>query len=227
VHAFNAPRIFFEFLALLQEGNQKKVFVFKSAADPFMNGGSTALVRKALYKKGYIVSSEQLFVMPANVLVRYRDSLIKQLYNTAARRGKTMVREVLSEVTRLQKNTLFLTSVTTVFSALEGFGARFFGRHLYSADRCKCCGICVQRCPTNNISLQKDKVTFDSKCTFCMRCIYGCPLNAISPRFLRFLVIKQWYNLQKIVSDQTVNDSYITPATKGYFKHFYTYLSEQ
>jgi ferredoxin/flavodoxin len=227
VHALNAPRIFFEFLALLPEGNQKKIFVFKSAGDPFMNGGSTALVRTALHKKGYIVTSERLFVMPANVLVRYRDSLIKQLYNTAIRRGKTMVTEILFDVPRLQKNTLFSTSITAVFSALEGFGGRFFGKHLYCADTCNSCGICVQSCPTNNITLQKNRIIFDLKCTFCMRCIYSCPLNAISPRFLRFLVIKPWYNLQKIVSDQTVKDSCITDKTKGYFKHFNRYLSEE
>jgi ferredoxin/flavodoxin len=227
VHAFNAPRIFFEFLKILPDGDQKKTFVFRSSGDPFMNGGSTALVRNALHKKGYIVFSEQLFVMPANVLVRYRDPLVKQLYNTAVRRGKTIVKEILLDVFRLQRNSLFSTYTTAAFSALEGFGARFFGKHLHVADTCNRCGICVQRCPTNNITRQKDLITFDSKCTFCMRCVYNCPLNAISPRFLRFLVIKPWYNLQKIVSDTRIKDIYITSNTKGFFKHFYRYLSER
>jgi len=227
VHAFNAPRIFFEFLTLLPDGDQKKTFVFKSSGDPFMNGGSTVLVRKALHEKGYIVSSERLFVMPANVLVRYRDPLIKQLFNTAVRRGKTMVKEILLDVPRLQKNTLFSTYITAAFSALESFGARFFGKNLYVTDSCNLCGICISNCPTNNITKQKEHIRFHSKCTFCMRCIYSCPPNAISPRFLRFLVIKPWYNLQKIVSDQTVKDSCITDKIKGYFKHFNRYLSEE
>jgi len=59
VHAFNAPRIFFEYLRTLPVGNQKKTFVFKTSGDPWMNGGSTALVRKELQKKGYEVCYER------------------------------------------------------------------------------------------------------------------------------------------------------------------------
>ena len=227
VHAFNAPRIFFEFIEQLQDGKKKKTFIFKSAGDPFMQAGSTALVRKALQKKGYDVIYERLFVMPANVLVRYPDQLIKQLYNTALQRTKTMVKEILSETTKLQKNTFFSTFATTAFSSMENFGARFFGKNLYVSYSCNLCGICISNCPTNNITKQKGRIRFHSKCNLCMRCIYRCPVNAISPRFLRFLVIKPWYNLQKIVYDVTVKDLYITPKTKGFFKHFYRYLSER
>ena len=227
VHAFNAPRIFFEFIEQLQAGKQKKTFIFKSAGDPFMKSGSTAQVRKALQKKGYDVIYERLFVMPANVLVRYQDQLIKQLFNNAVQRTKKMVNEVLSETRNLQKNTLFSNFLTAAFSSMENFGARFFGENLYVSESCNLCGVCISNCPTNNITKQKGRIRFHLKCTFCMRCIYRCPVNAISPRFLRFLVIKPWYNLQKIVSDPTVKDFYITHKTKGFFKHFYRYLSEQ
>jgi ferredoxin/flavodoxin len=226
VHALNAPRIFFEFLRQLPEGNQKKTFVFKSSGDPYMNGGSTLLVRKALQKKGYNVVYERLFVMPANVLVRYKDQLIKQLYNTAIQRAHTMIYEILSGISKLQNNSYFSTWATAVFSSMESYGARFFGKHLRVSSSCTLCGICIDKCPTNNIVKQNGRVTFDSKCVLCMRCIYGCPTKAISPQYLKFFVIKNWYDLQKIVKDPSINDTYVTTTTRGYFRHYYPYFSK-
>lgn len=226
VHAFNAPHIFFDFLKKIPESNQKKTFVFKSSGDPFMNGGSTALVRKVLQQKGYHVFYEQLFVMPANVLIRLRDPLIKQLYLTAIRRGKISAQEILAERVRLQNNTWFLTALTLVFSAMESSGARYFGKHLTIADTCTECGICIQQCPTGNITKQDGKITFDSQCTLCMRCIYQCPVHAIFRHYMKFFVIKPWYQLQKIVNDPSIKDTYITKDTKGYFRHYYQYIIE-
>ena len=40
VHAFNAPRIFFDFINKLPNGNQKRTFVFKSSGDPYMRASS-------------------------------------------------------------------------------------------------------------------------------------------------------------------------------------------
>lgn len=227
VHAFNAPRIFFEFIEQLQDGKQKKTFIFKSAGDPFMQGGSTALVRKALQKKGYDVLYERLFVIPANVLVRYQDRLIKQLYNTAVQRVKTMVNEILSETTKIQKNTFFSNFLTAAFSSMENYGARFFGKNLYVSKSCNLCGICISNCPTNNITKQKGHIRFHSKCTLCMRCIYRCPVNAISPRFLKFFLISPWYEIQTIVDNPAIKDAYISSKTKGFFRHFNRYFCEQ
>jgi len=227
VHALNAPHIFFDFIEQLQAGKQKKTFIFKSAGDPFMKGGSTALVRKALQKKGYDVFYERLFVMPANVLVRYPDRLIKQLYNTAVQRVKTMVYEILSETTKIQKNTFFSTFLTAAFSSMENFGARFFGKNLHVSGSCNLCGICISNCPTNNITKQKGHIRFHSKCNLCMRCIYRCPVNAISPRFLKFFLISPWYEIQTIVDNPAIKDAYITSKTKGFFRHFNRYFCEQ
>ncbi len=227
VHALNAPRIFFEFIKRLPEGNQKKTFVFKSAGDPFMSGGSTALVRKALQTKGYDVCYERMFVMPANVLVRYRDPLIKQLYFTATRHVKVMATEILKGKHRMQHNTPISTALTAGFSGLESIGARFFGKHLTVNRLCNDCGICIRNCPTQNITKHAGYIVFDSRCSFCMRCIYGCPVQAILPRFLKFLIVHPWYDLEKITKNPLIQDTYITPSTKGYFRHFYQYVSEE
>lgn len=191
-----------------------------------MQGGSTALVRKALQKKRYDVINERLFVMPANVLIRYRDQLIKQLYNTAVLRIKITVNEILSDTTKVQKNTFFSTLLTAAFSSMENYGARIFGKNIHVSNSCNFCGLCISNCPTHNITKQKEHIRFHSKCTLCMRCIYTCPMNAISPRFLKFFVIQPWYDIHKIVNNPTIDHTCITHKTKGYFRHYYRYFSE-
>ena len=40
-------------------------------------------------------------------------------------------------------------------------------------DACIGCGQCIQRCPTNNITLENGKPVWSKNCTHCMACIYG------------------------------------------------------
>jgi flavodoxin len=108
VHAFSAPNIFFDFLDKLPNVDDKKTFTFKTAGDPIYHGGSSSLVKKCLSKKGYKVFHENLIVMPANVMFKYDDSLIKQLYEVAVKKVKRRTEEILLGKTNLQKNNLWL-----------------------------------------------------------------------------------------------------------------------
>jgi ferredoxin/flavodoxin len=44
---------------------------------------------------------------------------------------------------------------------------------------CTNCGLCVKKCPRQNITLHNNKIKFNNKCIFCMRCIHSCPVHAI------------------------------------------------
>ena len=47
-------------------------------------------------------------------------------------------------------------------------------------NKCQACSICVKNCPTNALTLNDDKIEFDSeKCIYCRTCEAICPLNAI------------------------------------------------
>ena len=42
------------------------------------------------------------------------------------------------------------------------------------------CGVCVNKCPTSALKLEKDEVVVDSdKCILCGECETLCPVNAI------------------------------------------------
>lgn len=226
IHAFSAPKIFFDFLDRLPNVNDKKTFTFKTAGDPLCYGGSTSLVRKCLSKKGYKVFHENLIVMPANIVMKYDDSLIKQLYEVAVKKVKRGTEEILLGKTNLQKNNLLLKIGTYLFNKAESSGASYFGKYLIAADSCNLCSKCIKECPTRNISKYNEKVIFGNKCTFCMRCVYNCPERAISNKYMNFFVIKNGYNILNVINDPKIKGNYISHKTKGYFKHFYKYMSE-
>jgi ferredoxin/flavodoxin len=221
VHAFNAPKIFFEFLDRIPPG-KANVFLFKSSGDPFLEGGATTMVRDALTEKGYHVFYEELVVMPANCVVRYEDGLVKQLYNAAVSKTARMAEEIVSGKVKLQKNGFFSRIVTVLFSTLEGMGAPLFGKHLKVLERCDLCGHCVEICPTDNIYQEDAGITFALKCVMCLRCIYDCPQKAITPGVFKFFVLED-YNIRKVISGPEIED-FVSESTKGYYRRFYDYI---
>lgn len=81
----------------------------------------------------------------------------------------------------------------------EGLGpfyrmAGFFGQRLYfghktkhyssklkiNSDKCVGCGLCVQLCPMNNITVANGKAVPSDQCTMCYRCINKCPKQAVT-----------------------------------------------
>lgn len=54
------------------------------------------------------------------------------------------------------------------------------GKIVTDVDACMACGVCVKKCPTNALKLEKDEVIVDSdKCILCGECDIICPVNAI------------------------------------------------
>ncbi len=52
-------------------------------------------------------------------------------------------------------------------------------RGFRSTDQCISCGMCVDICPLNNISLKDGRPVWEDRCTHCMACICRCPQEAI------------------------------------------------
>ena len=228
VHAFSAPRIFFEFIKSLPPVGVIPSFYFRTAGDPLCNGGATSTVRKILQYKGYKVFHESLLVMPANVLIQYDDELVKQLFITAKRKIFKIVKEVLQNEVNLQKNSPMLRIISYLFSKAETIGGKYFGEYLYVTDSCNQCNLCINKCPTCNIYKDNEsgKIKFGKKCTFCLKCVYLCPNNSIKSKYMNFFILKDGYNIKKVIENPMLKGIYVTEATKGYFKHFYKYLSD-
>ena len=227
IHAFNAPRIFFNFLKILPAGNGIKTFLLKVSADPFIRGGSTTPVRRPLQQKGYDVFYEGHALMPCNFLLKYDDRLSKQLCNAVKDKTRHMAADLVKGTPLLQKNTLWVRFISWAVYALESYGVHYMGKDLQADKKCTLCGLCVKQCPVRNITEQDGTVRFGDKCIFCMRCIYACPVDAISPQWGRFLKVKGGLNIQKIVRNTNLPGNYITDKTRGYFGRFRKYLLKE
>lgn len=235
IHAFNFPKIFLKYISNeMPDGMNKPVFIFKSAGDCLGNGGSTTMVRKRLLKKNYRVIMERLFVMPANVFLKYTNSFIKQLYLLIPRKVEQMVDEIINNLnsgkTTLQKNSIWLRGFTWIFSKMESFGARYMGKYYHISKECNHCQICIKNCPTENIFMVDGKIKFRKKCIICMRCGYICPKNAIQNIFLKIFYLKKGYSQKEnmeILQNSNIQPTFITQNTKGFFKHFQRYCFEK
>lgn len=227
IHAFNAPQIVFNFIEKLPYGNDKKTFLFKCPGDPLMKAGSTHLVRDALKKRGYTVFHESLIVGSANIAIPYDERLVRQLYLAAKEKVRFRVNEIINGTARLQKNGLLLKIFTFLFSTGESkIGAPVFGKLMKTGATCTKCQKCINVCPKDNITFSNNTIHFGSQCSFCMRCIYSCPTDAIVPVFGNFVKVKNWRSFENIGTDESVNTTFITSATRGYFKHFLSYFNE-
>ncbi|OHD56443.1 MAG: hypothetical protein A2Y33_15760 [Spirochaetes bacterium GWF1_51_8] len=226
VHAWNAPRNFFEFIGTLPPGGGKKSFVFKSAGDPLLDGGATSMVRARLLKRGYEVFHETLFVMPANVMWRYSDEMIKDLIHIAERTAAKSVTGILKGDTCLQRNGILRRACSRMFSAGESFGVRRLGRRMKVSDACNNCGVCVKICPMGNIAPGEKKPVFLKNCVLCVRCIDKCPKDAITPLF-KIFKLKERYDIGKIMNDPSVSGEVFANTTKGFFKRYRRYFEKQ
>ncbi len=228
VHAFNAPAIFFEFIKHhLPEGKKRKAFIVKSPGDPFFQGGSSYQVRRALVKKDYTVFHESVIVMPANVFLRYPDNFITEICIKSGEKITSAVREISSGIRRRHKNSIMINISTAIFSAMEQLGSFCFGKDLKVSDQCTNCGKCIIECPTRNIKEGRhNKPSFGLKCIICMRCIYGCPVDAISPKFMKFFKVKNWYDLKKLsnIDRNTFKES---EDMKPFFNRYREYLNDK
>jgi ferredoxin/flavodoxin len=222
VHAFNAPRIVFDFVNLLPPGNGQRVFLLKCPGDHFAHGGSTAPLRRALRCRGYEVVHEGLAVMPANFAVRYPPALVRELHAIAGCRLAVYVEEMLAGTRRLQRNTLG-ARLMTCLAPLERCGAKMLRFHFFVRPACTGCGLCATHCPVANITMQDGRPGFGWNCLCCLRCVYLCPVKAIGMRGFNRLLFKDGYNIRAILDAPATTAKFLRPGLKGYFRRFLDY----
>lgn len=225
VHAFSAPRIIFNFIRKMPAAKNKKVFLFKSAGDFALDGGSTSMIRSRLKRKGYNVFYESLYIISSNLVIRYNDELIKQLYNDAYIKVVKAAGEITAGKVKLQKNSIPTRFLTRIVSGPENLGAHFMRFHIKFSKSCIKCGKCVKNCPAGNLRNIRGKNKPGWKCILCLRCIYNCPKKAISLWLFNWALIKGAYDIRKILSNPGLKGDYINDKTTGYYKRFYKYLN--
>ena len=196
VHAFNAPEPIYKWIDEKADNQTIRAVVIS------VSGGGEITPNKAcrlacikrLEKKGYNIVYEHMLIMPSNVIIGTAYGYALGLLEILPLKVDCMVNEILLGIRRRTRPDL-LNRLFSKIGELEKPGARFMGSKMQVSEACNLCGWCEANCPLNNITLGCTKPYFSNNCILCMRCIYGCPKRAIMPGLMKFMAIKEGYNL--------------------------------
>ncbi len=230
IHAFNVPEAFNKYIKSLPKVDNKKYFIYKVSGEPFhLNDASSYHIYKKLKKKGFVLYSEKHFLMPYNIMFRYKDSIAKQMYLYLKPLTKAFVLEMLNDEPERIKYR-FGHKVLSFFLRIEWIAPKLNSPFIHVKKKsCVNCHKCVSDCPTEAVFInKKGRIKFKaSKCAMCMRCAMYCPTNAITYGFMNPWKVNQPYLYEDIKNNQDINPEYINHQTKGYFKKFNKYFDTQ
>jgi NAD-dependent dihydropyrimidine dehydrogenase PreA subunit len=216
VYAFNTPVFFLRYVKRLALKG-KKVFIFKTSGEPsFPNNGSSYDLLSML--KGCRVLGDYHFLMPYNIITRFPDNLVKQMYLAAKKQSAVLAANLRAGKSSFVRITL-INRIISLLLRIQRPGAGINGI-FYRVKRKKCslCLRCVRDCPAGNIRLAGNKLRFAFRCQMCMRCSFYCPVDAIGIGFLNLWRVNGPYPFEKLVQDENLDGRFINEHTKGIYR---------
>jgi NAD-dependent dihydropyrimidine dehydrogenase PreA subunit len=185
IHAFNTPQFFLRFAKTLPQAEGMPAFFFKTSGEPFhANSASSRPLIRILQKKGFRPLLERHLLMPYNIMFRYPDALAKQMYRHTQGMAEVIARGVAAGEPEKLRFAPWTVLGMYCFR-LQWFGAWINGPLIHvKKDLCSGCGLCAQRCPSQNIQMKDGLPHFSYHCTMCMSCAFRCPKDAVRPGFL-------------------------------------------
>lgn len=222
VHALETPSIVHNFVQLIPEINRMPVFIIKSSAggEDISNSAVSQTIGKKLHLKGYNFFYDRTLIMGSGWLIRFQDSLTRELAQVAQNKVKHLVSDLISETPRLTKtNPVFHFTIRCLYIAF-GVTKTIVGKDLYTNNKCNLCGKCVINCPVQNIIATRKKIKFGWHCSWCMKCLYACPRDAINYRIAKPFKVAGGFNLDSIISGEDKDSSHIGCKINKHFRNY-------
>ncbi len=180
VYCWQLPRLVKEWmLAAELRGNKDIYFVMTCGSDL---GDGEKHLKKLCRELGLNFKGAAEVVMPENYIAMFdapdeRESeiIIKKAERTL-KRAISYIKEnaPLPPVKTGLKGKISSSLINKIYYPLIVKDKKF-----YAEDSCTGCGLCVKKCPLNNIELADSKPVWKGSCTHCMACIAYCPVEAI------------------------------------------------
>ena len=213
IHAFNAPQAFVRFIKKLPKLKEKKnYFFFKVSGEPFApNNASSYHSYLKLKRKGFELYAEKHFLMPYNIMFRYKDAIAKQMYLYLDALTKAFVLEILNNKPERIKYYpwhvvwSFLLRIEWIAPLCNSPFAHI------KKDKCINCHKCINECPTGAMFVnKKNKIRIKAnKCAMCMRCAMYCSKDAITYGFMNPWKVNQPFRFEEIKNNKEISPEYI------------------
>lgn len=198
VHGFNPPRTVKRYIKNLPTGLYDEVsLIAVGCNDLWLNNAVSVDLRKHFKRSGVSIKMDVIIPMPITIVFGMKEEMKKDIIEKALISIEKVSSGILNNEESYRKVQL-ASKLVHQMGKLEDVAARFFGLELHAKKGCDSCGICWNMCPEENIREGKKGLPkFGFSCSMCMRCIYNCPQKVITPRFSKFLTIKEGYNIKE------------------------------
>ena len=179
-YAWRIPRIVSDWLSETELiGAQRIWFVMDCGGE---TGNAAKYNRRLAQKKQLLYMGTAQIVMPENYIAIFNPTQVDEAQQITAKAEPV----IQAAIKCIQKKQEFPVPRNNLYDRLmSGPVNPIFYKMIVKADdfkaseACTGCGLCVRKCPMNNIQLREKKPVWGRNCTHCMACICYCPTEAI------------------------------------------------
>ena len=141
-------------------------------------------IDRILKKKNYSITISHSFAVANNMVIISSfpltpEDTIQSNLESVDQKLKPLLTKFMNNKVQKEMPTLFYQIVGYLSGHIVSKLFPIFGMKYSTTQQCIGCGICAQKCPSNNIKMCHKKPQFGKDCIFCMRCINQCPEHAI------------------------------------------------
>ena len=184
VHSWGIPPIVKKFIQRLVIENYAGQLIYAICTCGDECGYTQQQLLKLLQIKGWKSHHIYSIQMPNNYIAFPGfDIDSKELENKKKEDAKKILSEIIAAISADKKTAHYYRGSMSFLKSkiIYPLFCRFAinSKPFYSTDNCTGCGICVKKCPTQNIQIRNKRPVWENNCTQCLACIHYCPERAI------------------------------------------------
>jgi ferredoxin len=182
VHFSDMPRYVKEFVNKLSFPG--KPYIFGIATCGQKPGHSLFTLKSLLERKGTTLAAGFALVMPENYIAPLdliEPASIQQQKNEDIKERIPALAAVITQrqISAPEGTDSFVWRILAGIISMYVTSVIRIPDQIHATDACNRCGICERICPTNNITVTKEAVTWNGRCIQCYACVHWCPQGAI------------------------------------------------
>lgn len=181
VHMWGVPHRVLAFLDQLQAMSPAYIFAVANNAGQVSN--TLVQLQKVMQSKGLALSSGWSIIMPSNYIPWGGPGSLEEqndLFSAARLKTSTIAKAISHRIKMpVEKGPLWQRIVFTWLYKFSFPHVAEMDGKFWVDDRCNQCGLCIELCPSKNISMQDEKLVWQNHCEQCLACIQWCPKESL------------------------------------------------